>query len=90
MAWIGMMLSGGGLYVIYQNKVEMGKDHFTTLHSWGEFGIDWWCFVVIVERGKLFRLLSVCMLERIRTNASICLLISFKTFTKTLQSTNKQ
>ena len=55
MAWIGMMLSGGGLYVIYQNKVEMGKDHFTTLHSWGECGIDWWCFVVIVEQGKLFR-----------------------------------
>ncbi|EED92653.1 predicted protein [Thalassiosira pseudonana CCMP1335] len=39
MAWIGMMLSGGGLYVIYQNKVEMGKDHFTTLHSWAGLAV---------------------------------------------------
>lgn len=35
-AWLGMLLSGGGFYVIYQNKEKMGKDHFTTLHSWGE------------------------------------------------------
>ena len=36
MSWTGMMLAGGGLYVIYQNKEEMGKDHFQTIHSWGE------------------------------------------------------
>lgn len=36
MAWAGMMLSAGGFYVIYVNKNQMGKDHFTTLHSWGE------------------------------------------------------
>ena len=35
-AWAGMTLSGGGLYVIYQNKESMGKEHFTTVHSWGE------------------------------------------------------
>ena len=35
-AWAGLLLSGGGFYVIYQNKNEMGKDHFTTLHSWGK------------------------------------------------------
>ena len=34
MAWVGMMLAGGGLYVIYQNKESMGKSHFTTVHSW--------------------------------------------------------
>ena len=37
MAWAGVMLAGGGLYVIYKHKNVMGKDHFTTLHSWGEF-----------------------------------------------------
>ena len=37
MASAGMVISGGGFYVIYQNKEQMGKDHFTTLHSWGEF-----------------------------------------------------
>lgn len=36
MAWVGMMMAGGGLYVIYQNKESMGKNHFTTLHSWGK------------------------------------------------------
>lgn len=36
MAWAGMMMAGGGLYVIYKNKENMGKQHFTTLHSWGE------------------------------------------------------
>jgi hypothetical protein len=36
-AWVGLMLSAGGFYVIYQNKIENGKDHFTTLHSWGKF-----------------------------------------------------
>ena len=39
MAWTGLLMSGGGLYVIYQNKNNMGKDHFTTLHSKGEFVI---------------------------------------------------
>lgn len=34
MAWVGMMLAGGGLYVIYQHKESMGKAHFTTYHSW--------------------------------------------------------
>ncbi|KAL3809712.1 hypothetical protein ACHAXA_009406 [Cyclostephanos tholiformis] len=34
MAWAGMMLAGGGLYVIYKHKNVVGKDHFTTLHSW--------------------------------------------------------
>ena len=34
MAWVGMMLAGGGLYVIYQNKESMGKPHFTSVHSW--------------------------------------------------------
>jgi LPXTG-motif cell wall-anchored protein len=37
MAWAGLMLAGGGFYVIYKHKNVMGKDHFTTLHSWGEF-----------------------------------------------------
>ena len=36
-AWGGLMLSAGGFYVIYENKNQMGKDHFTTLHSWGKF-----------------------------------------------------
>ena len=36
MAWVGMILAGSGLYVIYQNKENMGKSHFTTYHSWGE------------------------------------------------------
>jgi len=39
MAWVGMMLAGGGLYVIYQHKESMGKAHFTTYHSWGERSI---------------------------------------------------
>lgn len=37
MAWVGLLMSGSGLYVIYQNKNNMGKDHFTTLHSKGKF-----------------------------------------------------
>ena len=37
MAWAGLMLAGAGLYVIYKHKNVMGKDHFTTYHSWGEF-----------------------------------------------------
>ena len=37
MAWAGLMLAGAGLYVIYKHKNLMGKDHFTTYHSWGEF-----------------------------------------------------
>jgi intracellular septation protein A len=35
-AMTGLMLSMGGFYVIYENKNQMGKDHFTTWHSWGE------------------------------------------------------
>ncbi|KAL7524938.1 hypothetical protein ACHAWF_001139 [Thalassiosira exigua] len=34
MAWVGIMVAGAGLYVIYQNKENMGKEHFTSLHSW--------------------------------------------------------
>eukprot|EP00578_Thalassiosira_sp_NH16_P008209 CAMPEP_0181111252 /NCGR_PEP_ID=MMETSP1071-20121207/19171_1 /TAXON_ID=35127 /ORGANISM="Thalassiosira sp., Strain NH16" /LENGTH=192 /DNA_ID=CAMNT_0023195123 /DNA_START=47 /DNA_END=625 /DNA_ORIENTATION=+ len=33
MAWFGMLLAGCGLYVIYQNKENMGKAHFTTFHA---------------------------------------------------------
>ena len=36
MAWVGMILAGCGLYVIYQNKENMGKQHFTTLHAKSE------------------------------------------------------
>lgn len=36
MAITGMVLGGAGLYVIYQNKESMGKEHFTTLHSRGK------------------------------------------------------
>jgi hypothetical protein len=36
MAWAGLILSGGGMYVIYQHKESMGKNHYTTYHSWGE------------------------------------------------------
>ena len=36
MASTGLMLAFGGFYVIYQNKESMGKQHFTTYHSWGE------------------------------------------------------
>ncbi len=32
-AWAGLLSSYIGFYVIYQNKNNMGKDHFTTLHS---------------------------------------------------------
>ena len=39
MAWVGMMIAGGGLYVIYQNKESMGKNHFTTYHSWGKCSV---------------------------------------------------
>ena len=39
MAWVGMMIAGGGLYVIYQNKESMGKNHFTTYHSWGKWSV---------------------------------------------------
>ena len=28
------MLAGAGMYVIYQHKNIMGKNHFTTVHSW--------------------------------------------------------
>jgi hypothetical protein len=35
-AWAGLILAGGGLYVIYQHKESMGKNHYTTYHSWGE------------------------------------------------------
>ena len=40
MAWAGLILSGAGLYVIYQHKESMGKNHFTTYHSWGESAIE--------------------------------------------------
>mmetsp|Transcript_17039 Transcript_17039/g.39031 ORF Transcript_17039/g.39031 Transcript_17039/m.39031 type:complete len:205 (+) Transcript_17039:115-729(+) len=33
MASAGLLLASGGFYVIYQNKINMGKDHFTTLHG---------------------------------------------------------
>ena len=36
MASTGLMLAFAGLYVIYQNKESMGKNHFTTYHSWGK------------------------------------------------------
>jgi hypothetical protein len=32
-AWAGLVSSYIGFYVIYQNKNNNGKDHFTTLHS---------------------------------------------------------
>ena len=32
-AWAGLVSSYIGLYIIYQNKENMGKSHFTTLHS---------------------------------------------------------
>ena len=38
-AMAGLFLSIGGFYVIYENKNQMGKDHFTTLHSWGKKSI---------------------------------------------------
>ena len=40
MAWAGLILSGAGLYVIYQHKESMGKNHFTTYHSWGKSAIE--------------------------------------------------
>jgi hypothetical protein len=39
-AWAGLILAGGGLYVIYQHKESMGKNHYTTYHSWGESVIE--------------------------------------------------
>lgn len=33
MAWVAIMLAGGGMYVIYQHKESLGKDHFTSLHA---------------------------------------------------------
>ena len=32
-----LALGGGlfGLYVIYTNKIKLGKDHFLTWHAWG-------------------------------------------------------
>lgn len=32
-AWAGLLSSYAGFYVIYQNKISMGKDHYTTLHG---------------------------------------------------------
>ena len=32
-AWAGLLASYAGFYVIYTNKNNMGKDHYTTLHS---------------------------------------------------------
>jgi hypothetical protein len=55
MAWAGMMLAGGGLYVIYKHKNVMGKDHFTTLHSWGEFTFTYDRITVrLFERARLY------------------------------------
>mmetsp|Transcript_20922 Transcript_20922/g.35989 ORF Transcript_20922/g.35989 Transcript_20922/m.35989 type:complete len:197 (+) Transcript_20922:51-641(+) len=34
MAMGGMFIAAGGIYVIYQNKENIGKSHFTTYHSW--------------------------------------------------------
>ena len=48
MTMTGMLLAGGGFYVIYQNKESMGKNHFTTLHSWGEF--TWQLIQLILEK----------------------------------------
>jgi hypothetical protein len=36
MATMGLVLTAVGFYVIYENKNQMGKTHFTTWHSWGE------------------------------------------------------
>ena len=36
MASAGLLCAAGGFYVIYQNKISMGKDHFTTLHGKGK------------------------------------------------------
>ena len=48
MAWAGLILSGAGLYVIYQHKESMGKNHFTTYHSWGESAIEPMLIIVCI------------------------------------------
>ena len=53
-AWAGLILAGGGLYVIYQHKESMGKNHYTTYHSWGESVIesihhDYLCLQVLIH-----------------------------------------
>lgn len=34
LGWLSILMSGAGLYVIYQNKESMGKAHLTTVHAW--------------------------------------------------------
>eukprot|EP00804_Cyclotella_cryptica_P016493 CCRYP_004710-RB/>CCRYP_004710-RB protein AED:0.15 eAED:0.15 QI:67/0.5/0.66/1/1/1/3/270/196 len=51
MAWAGMMLSAGGFYVIYANKNQMGKDHFTTLHSWAGLSVLVGCTMAGIAGG---------------------------------------
>eukprot|EP00565_Helicotheca_tamesis_P009630 CAMPEP_0185729780 /NCGR_PEP_ID=MMETSP1171-20130828/7238_1 /TAXON_ID=374046 /ORGANISM="Helicotheca tamensis, Strain CCMP826" /LENGTH=187 /DNA_ID=CAMNT_0028398695 /DNA_START=105 /DNA_END=668 /DNA_ORIENTATION=- len=35
MGFAGLCMAYGGFYVIYQNKNNMGKPHFTSTHAWG-------------------------------------------------------
>ncbi|KAL7468571.1 hypothetical protein ACHAXS_008803 [Conticribra weissflogii] len=51
MAWLGMFLSGGGFYVIYQNKEKMGKEHFTTIHSWAGLAVLIGCIMAGLAGG---------------------------------------
>ena len=59
MAWVGMMIAGGGLYVIYQNKESMGKNHFTTYHSWGKWSVISFTLSRSMYTMKLFLICSI-------------------------------